>query len=61
METSEGSDFLTKTKSSQRHLVTIKPDGGYGWVILFVGFAVSFILDGCMYSFGKWIIFKTFN
>jgi hypothetical protein len=25
---------------------------------LFVGFAVSFILDGCMYSFGKWIIFK---
>ncbi|CAF1034173.1 unnamed protein product [Brachionus calyciflorus] len=29
-----------------------KPDGGYGWVILFVAFTISFILDGCMYSFG---------
>ena len=30
----------------------VKPDGGYGWVILFVGFTVSFILDGSMYAFG---------
>ncbi|RNA31634.1 monocarboxylate transporter 2-like [Brachionus plicatilis] len=30
----------------------IKPDGGYGWVILFVAFSISFVMDGCMYSFG---------
>ena len=29
-----------------------KPDGGYGWVILFAAFTISFVLDGCMYSFG---------
>ena len=29
-----------------------KPDGGYGWVILFSALTISFILDGCMYSFG---------
>lgn len=27
-------------------------DGGYGWIILFVAFMISFIMDGCMYSFG---------
>jgi len=28
------------------------PDGGYGWVVLFGSFLISFILDGVMYSFG---------
>jgi len=32
--------------------VAIPPDGGYGWIVLIACFFVSFIIDGCMYSFG---------
>ena len=42
-----------KTREDEENTIECaKPDGGYGWVVLFVGFSVSFILDGSMYSLG---------
>ncbi|XP_060517020.1 monocarboxylate transporter 4-like [Cylas formicarius] len=33
-------------------LVTIPPDGGWGWVVALSAFLVNFILDGTIYCFG---------
>jgi len=41
-------------KDSRTDISDEKPDGGWGWVILISSFLISFILDGIMYSFGKY-------
>ena len=37
--------------------VTIPPDGGFAWVIVFCSFLTNFVVDGILYSFGKLLPF----
>ncbi|RNA04810.1 monocarboxylate transporter 12-like [Brachionus plicatilis] len=39
-------------KTLKEERVPAPPDGGYGWIVLVASFFISFIIDGCMYSFG---------
>lgn len=35
--------------------VVIPPDGGWGWVIVFVSFCFNFVADGTIYTFGTFL------
>uniref|UniRef100_A0A158R4J8 MFS domain-containing protein n=1 Tax=Syphacia muris TaxID=451379 RepID=A0A158R4J8_9BILA len=49
-------DDKTDSTSTSTTLLPEAPDGGYGWVIVFVSFMIHFICDGISFSFG--IIFS---
>ncbi|XP_023029560.2 uncharacterized protein isoform X1 [Leptinotarsa decemlineata] len=34
------------------HYIVIPPDGGWGWVIVFIAFICNFLIDGTTYTFG---------
>ena len=42
----------TRTSSLRKRDRRVQIDGGWGWVVTFAAFMVSFILDGIAYSFG---------
>ena len=43
--------------------IQMAPDGGYGWVVCAVAFAISFISDGILFSYGILMpeIIQSFN
>ena len=43
---------VKKSPARVSKAVAIPPDGGWGWVITFSSFMVSFVLDGMCFTFG---------
>ena len=39
-------------EDAEDEVVPVPPDGGWGWVVVFAGFMVHFLLDGINYTFG---------
>jgi monocarboxylate transporter, putative (fragment) len=56
-DSSDDSKLKTKSRSS-RNLVT-PPDGGWGWIIVFISFMINLIADGITASFGLVFIVLT--
>ncbi|GFN99379.1 monocarboxylate transporter 9 [Plakobranchus ocellatus] len=44
----DADDYMEESESE----ADLAPDGGWGWVVCFGSFAINFILDGTLFSFG---------
>lgn len=45
----------TEQQDYQEALITVPPDGGWGWVVVFGAFFSFLIVDGMFYSFGVFL------